>query len=265
MNLLQHILNFCAFIGRYFLNLIYKLGYNIEALIIIIIKIFTPPYYFKNFINQLKEIGFYSLPVVALTSLFSGMVLALQTYTSVTSIPSENIIPSVVSISLTRELAPVLTSLMVAGRISSAISAEIGTMKVSEQLDALYTLSINSIKFLVAPRVLAGIICVPILVLFADILGIMGGYLVAVLKLDFNGVNYITNTYNAIAFYDLVSGLVKGLVFGFILTIIGCYFGYKTKNGATGVGKSTTNAVVTASILIFITDYILTVLFFGVR
>lgn len=258
-------LNFVATVGRLFLNFVRFLGVNTEIFLQFIVKVVLPPYYFKNFLKEFLEIGFFSLPVVALTALFSGMVLALQTYTSFTLLPSEGVIANVVAVALARELAPVLTALMVAGRIASSAAAEIGTMKVTEQVDALYTLSVNPIKFLIAPKIIAGIICLPLLVFLADIIGIMGGYFVSITKLGFNGDNYINSSYLFLTLYDILSGLVKGAIFGFVLTTVGCIFGYCTKNGAQGVGRSTTSAVVVSAIIIFLSDYLLTMLFFGVR
>lgn len=258
-------LNFVSLVGRLFLKLVKLLGVYTELFCIFLVKVILPPYYFKNFLKEFLEVGFFSLPVVALTALFSGMVLALQTYTSFTILPSEGVVANVVAVALARELAPVLTALMVAGRISSSAAAEIGTMKVTEQVDALYTLSVNPVKFLISPKIAAGLLCLPLLVLIADVIGIMGGYFVSVAKLGFNGVSYINSSYGFLTIYDILSGLVKGAVFGFILTTVGCLFGYNTNNGAQGVGRSTTSAVVVSSIIIFLSDYLLTMLFFGVR
>lgn len=192
------------------------------------------------------------------------MVLALQSYVGFARFSAEGAIANVVVISITRELGPVLTALMVAGRISGAIAAEIGTMRVSEQIDALYTLAVNPIKYLVSPKIIAGIFALPILVLIADITGIMGGFLTAVFQLDFSAFTYLTNSWNFVTFWDIFSGLIKGAVFGLIITSMGAFSGYFTYNGAIGVGKATTNAVVIASIFIFVADYILTVLFFKI-
>ncbi|MCW5700816.1 MAG: ABC transporter permease, partial [Rhodospirillales bacterium] len=165
--------------------------------------------------------------------------------------------------SLTRELGPVLAGLMVAGRIGASMAAEIGTMRVTEQLDALTTLSTNPMKYMVAPRLLAGVLMLPFLVLIADIIGVFGGYLVAVYKLGFNPANYIQGTWDFLQAEDVISGLAKAAVFGFIVTLMGCYHGYNSRGGAQGVGTATTNAVVTAAILILCFDYILTEVFFA--
>ena len=222
-----------------------------------------PPYYRRQIVSQILEIGYYSLPVVGLTAIFTGMVLALQSYTGFARFSAESAIPNVVVVSLTRVLGPVLASLMVAGRIGAAIAAEIGTMRVTEQIDALTTLSTDPFKYLVAPRLIAGIVTLPILVFVADIIGILGGFLVGVYKLDFNDAAYLRNTIDFLQFQDVFSGLVKAAVFGFLITLMGCYHGYTSKGGAQGVGMATTNAVVSASILIFTFNYFLTEAFFA--
>jgi len=223
----------------------------------------TPPLYLKHILRQFMNIGFYSLAVVGMTALFSGMVLALQSYTGFSRFNAEGAVASVVVLSITRELAPVLAGLMVAGRIGASIAAEIGTMRVTEQIDALTTLSVNPIKYLVVPRVMAGVIMMPILVLIADIIGVMGGYLVGVHVLGFSASGYITQTWDFVEPIDVISGLVKAGVFGFIVTLLGCYNGYNSGRGAQGVGAATTNAVVSASILILIFNYFLTQAFFS--
>ncbi|CCQ74434.1 ABC transporter permease [Magnetospira sp. QH-2] len=222
-----------------------------------------PPFYMRNILHAIVEIGYFSLPVVGLTALFAGMVLALQSYTGFSRFSAEGAVASVVVLSLTRELGPVLAGLMVAGRIGASMAAEIGTMRVTEQVDALTTLSTNPMKYLVAPRLIAGILMLPLLVFVADIIGVFGGYLVAVYKLGFNPANYLQSTWDFLEVQDVVSGLVKASVFGFLTTLMGCYHGYNSKGGAQGVGTATTNAVVSASILILCFDYILTEIFFA--
>ncbi len=222
-----------------------------------------PPFYWRSLGRQLVEIGYYSLPVVGLTAIFTGMVLALQSYTGFSRFSAEGAVANVVVISITRELGPVLAGLMVAGRIGASMAAEIGTMRVTEQIDALTTLSTNPMKYMVAPRLLAGVMMLPLLVIIADIIGVFGGYLVAVYKLGFNPANYLQNTWDAMQAQDVVSGLVKASVFGFIITLMGCYHGYTSRGGAQGVGAATTNAVVSSAILILCFDYILTELFFS--
>jgi len=222
-----------------------------------------PPFYPRIIVRQMVEIGYYSLPVVGLTGVFAGMVLALQSYTGFARFSAEGAIANVVVLSITRELGPVLAGLMVAGRIGASMAAETGTMRVTEQIDALTTLSTNPMKFLVAPRLIAGITMMPLLVLVADVIGVFGGYIVAVYKLGFNPSIYLQNTWNFVELHDVLSGLVKASVFGFIITLMGCYHGYHSRGGAQGVGAATTNAVVSAAIMILCFDYILTEIFFA--
>jgi len=209
------------------------------------------------------EIGYYSLPVVGLTAIFTGMVLALQSYTGFARFSAESAIPNVVIVSITRELGPVLAGLMVAGRVGAAIAAEIGTMRVTEQIDALDTLATNPFKYLIAPRLIAGLTMLPLLVLVADVIGVFGGYVVSIYKLGFNPATYMKNTLDFMEAQDVISGLVKASVFGFLITLMGCYHGYRSRGGAQGVGAATTNAVVSASILILCSNYFITELFFA--
>jgi phospholipid/cholesterol/gamma-HCH transport system permease protein len=222
-----------------------------------------PPFFPRLIVRQMVEIGYYSLPVVGLTAIFTGMVLALQSYTGFSRFNAESAIAAVVVLSMTRELGPVLAGLMVAGRIGAAMAAEIGTMRVTEQIDALSTLSTNPFKYLVAPRLIAGLLMMPCLVLVADIIGVFGGYLISVYKLGFNPASYMKLTWNFMETLDVVSGLVKAAVFGFLVALMGCYHGYNSEGGAQGVGQATTNAVVSASILILSFNYVITSLFFG--
>ena len=256
-------LQFVDKIGRVVINFFVAAGHLGLFAGETIVQCFRRPFYMKAFGTQLVEIGFYSLPVVALTTLFSGMVIALQTYTGFSSFSSEGPVAMVVLISVTRELAPVMAGLMVAGRIGAAMAAELGTMRVTEQIDALTTLSTNPFRYLIVPRVLAGIVMLPILVLIGDIIGICGGYLIGIYKLDFNASTYLMNTWQYLQAMDIVSGMTKAAVFGFIITLLGCYNGFYSKGGAQGVGQATTNAVVSASILILIFNYILTEVFFA--
>ncbi|MBR1825239.1 MAG: ABC transporter permease [Alphaproteobacteria bacterium] len=255
--------NFLQTLGKAPLAFIINLGYFTQFVAKSVYNCFMPPFYLRLFGAQFLNIGFYSLPVVGLTTLFAGMVIAIQTYSGISEYGAESVVASVVLISVTRELAPVLSALMVAGRIGAAMAAEIGTMRVTEQIDALVTLSANPFRYLIAPRIWAAIIVMPLLVLFGDIIGIFGGYLVGVYKLDFNPANYITNTMDFMQATDIVMGMVKAGVFGFIISVMGCYHGYRSKGGAQGVGEATTNAVVTASILILISNYLITELFFA--
>ncbi len=222
-----------------------------------------PPLHPRMFLRAFIEIGFFSLPVVALTAVFTGMVLALQSYTGFSRFSAESAVASLVVLSVTRELGPVLAGLMVAGRVGAAMAAEIGTMRVTDQIDALSTLSTDPMKYLVAPRLLAGTLALPLLVVVADILGVLGGFIVSTIKLGFNSGQYLTRTIDFIHTDDVVSGLAKAAVFGFVITLMGCYQGYNSRGGAQGVGNATTSAVVSASILILALDYLLTELFFA--
>ena len=224
--------------------------------------IIRPPFYWRELLSSIFNIGYLSLPVVGLTALFTGAALALQIYSGGARFNAESVVPSIVAIGMVRELGPVLGGLMVAGRVSASIAAEIGTMKVTEQIDALTTLSTNPMKYLTVPRVLAATLSLPILVAIGDIIGIMGGYLVAINRLDFNSATYLNNTLSFLEGDDIMSGLIKASVFGFIVAIMGCFHGMNSDRGAQGVGKATTNAVVSASVLILTTNYLLTELFF---
>jgi phospholipid/cholesterol/gamma-HCH transport system permease protein len=225
--------------------------------------VFAPPWYPAEFGRQLLRIGYFSLPVVGMTALFTGGALALQIFAGGTRFNAESVVPNIVAIAMTRELGPVLGGLMVAGRVSASIAAELGTMRVTEQIDALTTLSTNPMKYLVAPRLLAATISLPILAFIGDIIGILGGFLVSVTRLGFSPGAYINATWDFLTAGDIVSGLIKAAVFGFIIALMGCYQGYTSGRGAQGVGRATTNAVVTASILILGSNYLLTEALFG--
>lgn len=222
-----------------------------------------PPYYPARFLQQLFVIGYLSLPVVGLTALFTGAALAQQIYVGGERFNAASTVPAVTVIAIVRELAPVLGGLMVAGRVSSAMAAELGTMRVTEQIDAMVTLRTDPFQFLVAPRIVAAIIVLPILTLVADAIGVLGGYLLAVYRLGFNAASYLDTTRAFLEVDDVISSLVKAAVFGFILSLMGCYHGYYTKGGAAGVGSATTNAVVSAFLLILLANLVITVLVFG--
>ena len=222
-----------------------------------------PPFYGREFLQALMQIGWLSLPVVGMTALFTGGALALQIYAGGARFNAETVVPSIVAIGLTRELGPVLGGLMVAARVASSIAAEIGTMKVTEQIDALTTLSTNPMKYLTLPRVLAATLAVPVLVGVGDVIGIMGGFLVGVGRLDFGAATYLHNTIDFLETWDVVSGLIKGAAFGFIVALMGCFYGMNSGRGAQGVGRATKAAVVAASVLILASNYILTELFFS--
>ncbi len=223
----------------------------------------TPPFFLRLTGRQLLRIGYFSLPVVGLTAFFTGGVLALQIYIGGSRFNAEGIVANIVVLGITRELGPVLAGLMVAGRVSAAIAAEIGTMRVTEQIDALSTLSTNPFKYLMAPRILAAVICLPLLVAIADTIGVFGGYVVGTQSLGFNPAVYLKNTVDFLEMGDVTSGLIKAAVFGFIIALMGCYNGYYSEGGAQGVGRATTNAVVSASILILASNYFMTSIFFS--
>lgn len=258
------VLDFVASIGRVFLIFLAASGRLALFALNAISHCFLPPFYPRLIGRQMIDIGYYSLPVVGLTALFTGMVLALQTHTGFSRFAAESAVATVVVLSMTRELGPVIAGLMVAGRIGAAIAAEIGTMRVTDQIDALETLSTNPYKYLVVPRIIAGTVTLPMLVLVSDIIGVFGGYLVATYKLGFNPAGYIQQTYDYMRSEDVISGLVKAAVFGFIVALMGCYNGYHSRGGAQGVGAATTYAVVSASIMILLLDYVLTSLLFSV-
>jgi phospholipid/cholesterol/gamma-HCH transport system permease protein len=221
-----------------------------------------PPYDLAGWFQQMVRIGFDSIPVVLTTAIFTGGVLALQTFKGFQRFHAEGWVGSVVALSTLRELAPVLTGLMVAGRAGSAIAAEIGSMRVTEQIDALVALATDPVQYLFVPRVLAGIVVLPILVAIADATGILGGYLVAVKVMGANPVVYLSNSFQYLVLNDLWSGLIKSAVFGGLLTLIACQRGYDTKGGAEGVGRSTTSAVVAGSLGVLISDFFLTKILF---
>ena len=256
-------LNFIANIGKASLNFLASIGRLTLFAAAAIRWTFLPPYYGHQLLRQILDIGFFSLPVVGLTTLFSGMVLALQSYTGFARFSAEDTVATVVVLSVTRELGPVLAGLMVAGRIGASMAAEIGTMRVTDQIDALDTLSTRPMQYLVAPRLLAGTICLPVLVLIGDIVGVLGGYLVGVYQLGFNPGIYLSRTMEFLEVSDVTLGLIKAAVFGFLIALMGCYHGYNSGRGAEGVGHATTNAVVSSSILILISNYLVTALFFG--
>lgn len=256
-------IGFFAAIGSSTLAMLAALGRFTLFAIHTIRHIFTPPFYGRELGHALINIGWLSLPVVGLTSIFTGAALALQIYAGGTRFNAEAVVPSIVAIGMVRELGPVLGGLMVAARVASSVAAEIATMKVTEQIDALVTLSTHPMKYLTVPRVVAATLTLPILVAVGDAIGIMGGYLVGVGRLGFNSSIYLSNTVQFLEFQDIFSGLVKGAVFGFLVALVGCYYGMNSGRGAQGVGQATKTAVVTASILILASNYILTEAFFN--
>lgn len=256
-------IRFLALIGQSVLSMVGAIGRVALFVVNTLRHIVSPPFYFREFGIQLVQIGWLSLPVVGLTAFFTGGALALQIYAGGARFNAEAVVPSIVAIGMVRELGPVLGGLMVAARVASSIAAEIGTMKVTEQIDALVTLSTNPMKYLTLPRVLAATLAVPCLVAVGDAIGIFGGYLVGINRLDFNAAAYLINTVNFLEPSDIISGLVKGAAFGFIVATMGCYAGMNSGRGAQGVGRATKSAVVSASVMILAANYILTEAFFS--
>jgi phospholipid/cholesterol/gamma-HCH transport system permease protein len=251
-------IRFLASIGAAFIGFLAAAGRLVIFAGMALATAFSPPFYLRAILRQMLDIGYFSLPVVGLTALFTGMVLALQSYTGFSRFAAESAVATVVVLSVTRELGPVIAGLMVAGRVGAAMAAEIGTMRVTDQIDALTTLSTNPLRYLVLPRLIAGLVTLPMLVVVADIIGVFGGYLVGVYKFGFNPSAYLARTQQYLETNDVVSGLVKAAVFGFIVALMGCYHGYYSRGGAQGVGQATTSAVVSASILILFFDYAIT-------
>jgi phospholipid/cholesterol/gamma-HCH transport system permease protein len=256
-------MNPLAIIGRIFLNFLASIGDLTLFAARAIFHGVRGPFYPRAIGRQMVDIGYYSLPVVGLTAIFTGMVLALQSYTGFSRFEAQSAVATIVVLSMTRELGPVLAGLMVAGRVGASMAAEIGTMRVTEQIDALTTLSTDPFKYLVWPRLIAGLLMLPLLVVVADIIGVFGGYIVGIYKLGFGPAEYINNTWEFLETEDVVSGLVKAAVFGFLVALMGCYQGYHSRGGAQGVGAATTKAVVSASILILTANYVVTELFFS--
>ncbi len=254
--------NWLELIGSEVISLIEEVGRVIQLLGNILSGMVRPPYRLRHILQQMEEVGFNSIPVVLITATFTGMVLALQSYIGFKRFNAESLVGTVVALSMTRELGPVLTGLMVAGRVGAAMAAELGTMRVTEQIDALATLAVNPVKYLAVPRFIATLIALPLLTAMSDIIGIIGGYFVGVTMLGSNPVVYERRTVDFIKLNDIYSGLLKAVVFGAIIAIIGCYKGFYTEGGAEGVGKATTGAVVISCMLILVSDYFLTALLF---
>lgn len=243
--------------GRILISFTEELGRVTILLTSALKQIILPPFEVKNTFKQTIEVGVKSMPVVLITALFTGMVLALQSYTGFKRFNAEIMVGTVVALSLTRELGPVLTGLIVAGRAGAAMAAELGTMRVTEQIDALETLATNPVKYLVVPRFVAGVIALPSLTVIADFIGIIGGYFVTVGLLGANSSVYWKRTWDYLEISDIYNGLIKSCFFGASIAIISCYKGFYTQGGAEGVGKATTGAVVVSSMTILISDYFL--------
>ena len=250
-------------IGRAVLALLAEIGRVALFLKDGLVQGLSPTFYGRQILEQMWRIGYNSLPVVGLTAFFTGGALALQIYLGSSRFNAEGLVASIVALGITRELGPVLAGLMVAGRVGASIAAELGTMRVTEQIDALVTLSTNPFKYLVGPRLVAAVVTLPILVAIGDTIGIMGGYIVGTRSLGFNSYAYIKNTSDFLEVDDVTSGLIKAAAFGFIIAVMGCYHGFNSKGGAQGVGRATTNAVVSSAILILAANFALTNLLFS--
>ncbi|HTW35641.1 MAG TPA: ABC transporter permease [Rhizomicrobium sp.] len=255
-------MNVFAPIGRVFLAFLAETGRLALFTFSAITHCVRAPIYWRMLGLQMARIGYFSLPVVGLTAFFTGGALALQIYVGSNRFGVESVVPNIVVLGITRELGPVIAGLMVAGRVAAAIAAELGTMRVTEQIDALTTLSTNPMKYLVVPRLVASVVTLPLLVLVADAIGVFGGYAVSTESLGFNGATYIKNTVDFVTHGDVMSGVIKAAVFGFVIALMGCYNGFHSKGGAQGVGAATTNAVVSSSILILAANYFLTSVLF---
>jgi phospholipid/cholesterol/gamma-HCH transport system permease protein len=253
---------FLEAIGRALLRLLEELGRFFQMLWQAASWLVRPPYDVPEHFRQMVRVGVDSIPVVFLTTLFTGMVLALQTFNGFKRFHAESLVGSVVALSLTRELAPVLTALMVTGRVGSAMAAELGTMRVTEQIDALTALGTEPVQYLVVPRVAASVLMMPLLVILGDFVGMYGGYLVAVQLLGANPITYIENSFQFLEISDVTSGIVKAAVFGLIFSLLACVRGYYTEGGAEGVGRATTRAVVSGSLSVLFADFFLTKLLF---
>ena len=252
------IANIIAVIGRIVLRALQGLGDVSLFALHALLAILSPPYFIRAFLSAFLRIGFTSLPVIGMTAIFTGAALALNIYDGSLRFNAESFLPQILGVSITRELGPVLAALMLSGRCASAMAAELGTMRVTEQIDAMATLNVKPFHYLVAPRILATMVAMPILVLVADIIGIYGGWLVAVYALDFSGPVFIRNLSDFLVLADINGGLLKAIVFGFLLSLMGCYFGYRSAGGAQGVGSATRTAVVASAVLILAANYLVT-------
>jgi len=255
-------IKFLEFAGKPFILIIEEFGKILLLFLSTVSWLFRPPFRIHVIFKQMEFVGVGSLPVVLITGAFTGMVLAIQTYYGFKMFGGESLVGATVALSMTRELGPAITALMVTGRTGSSMAAEIGTMRVTEQIDALYTMSVNPVQYLVMPRVLAGIVMLPILTVTSDFIGILGGYFVGVHVLKVNSGIFIARILEFVNIYDVLNGLIKSAFFGLILSLVGCYKGFYTTGGAAGVGRATTQAVVYSSVSILISDYFLTAVMF---
>ncbi len=249
-------------LGKSILRYVEELGKIISLFFSVLIWMARPPLKAKNIFKQMEFVGVKSIFVVVLTGSFTGMVMALQSYHGFKLFSAESMVGSTVALGMTRELGPVLTALMVTARAGSAMAAELGTMRVTEQIDALYVMAANPVKHLIVPRVIAGVVMVPFLTVVSDFVGILGGYFVGVDLLNINAGVFVRNITKLVDLDDIFNGLIKAACFGLILSLVGCYKGFNTYGGAEGVGKATTEAVVLSSISILVSDYFLTAIMF---
>ncbi len=255
-------LRFFEYIGAKVLSILEEMGRIVSLFVNVLLWSLRPPIRLRLLFKQMEFVGVNSTLIVMLTGAFTGAVLALQTYYGFRKFSAESLVGSTVALSLTRELGPVLTGLMVTGRVGSAMAAELGTMRVTEQIDAMYSMAVEPVKYLVVPRIIAAALMLPILTIICDFVGVIGGYFVGVKLLGINSGIFLSKIYEIVELDDIYNGLIKSFVFGVILAIVGCYKGFYTKGGAEGVGNATTQAVVMASVMILISDYILTSLMF---
>lgn len=248
---------FCTLFSNFFISIGARVSFILKTFK------FSGCFYFGAFLQQFIKIFFFSLPLICMTAFFTGAVLALQCYIGFIRFNAENSIASIIVIAITRELGPVITALMIAGRVGASITAEISTMKVTNQIDALKMLCVNPFQYLFLPRILSSMIAMPLLVLIADLIGIFGGYIVSITTLHFNEYLYINNTLKFLNLLDVISGLTKAFFFGLAISVIGCYNGYYCRQDSQGVGLSTTKTLVQSSIIILIINYIITIIYFS--
>lgn len=259
----RSIVNILSIVGRFTLAALAVVGNLVRFTAQALASMVRPPFYWSHILKQMMSIGYYSLPVVGLTALFTGAALAQQIFVGGSRFNAESVVPGVVVIAIVRELGPVLGGLMVAGRVSSAMAAELATMRVTEQIDALTTLQTDPIKYLIVPRLIASVMTLPLLVLVANIIGVYGGFIIGTSRLGLNEGSYLQVTVDFLEASDVYSSLVKAAVFGFIIALMGSYHGYNSSGGAQGVGRATTDAVVSAFIMILLANLIITVIVFG--
>jgi phospholipid/cholesterol/gamma-HCH transport system permease protein len=254
-------INFLYYIGNFVLSIIRGLGDFTIFQIKVFFLMFKPPFRIRQLFEQITFMGYGSLGVIFLTSFFTGLVEAVQLYKGFHKFGIESFMGYTIFISIVKELGPVFAALMVISRGISAYAAELGSMRVTEQIDALEVMAVDSRQYLVVPRILATVISLPLLILFFDTISNIGAYLISVYSLDVNGYAYLDNLRQYAEMKDVMQGVVKGVVFGYIISAIGTYIGYNTRGGAKGVGMSTTKAVVYSSVAVFVADYILAALF----